>query len=423
MKTTEPIDIENAKITDKKNYLFSSTLVANGSAIGVVISTGMQTELGIIQKTMDEIKQEDTPLQKRLDEFGETLARTIGVICILVWVMNFRNFSDEAHGGFISGALYYFKVAVALAVAAIPEGLPAVITTCLALGTRRMAREKAIVRKLPSVETLGCTTVICSDKTGTLTTNEMVVKDFFYFGNSATDYLHSEVSGNSYQPEGTISNLKDGQIYQSKSLRLFVECMSLNNDAKLIKSEGKITRSGLPTEAALKVLVEKFARYDQVRLDGSLAEAYGAYLTQGYKKLATLEFSRDRKSMSVLCKDQKTGKNVMFIKGAPDYLVKSAKNVMLSNGDIVPLNDNAKKDLLERINLMAKRGLRTLAIAYKDNAGPLSDYNGPNHPAHALLANIEGYSKLESEPTILGVVGIQDPPRPEVEFISIFLIK
>ena len=228
------------------------TTVVNGTARAVVTFTGQKTAIGHIHHSISQQITEKTPLKRKLDDFGDMLAKVISVICILVWLVNFRHFWDPSHHGPLRGAIYYFKIAVALAVAAIPEGLAAVITACLALGTKKMAQKNAIVRNLPSVETLGCTNVICSDKTGTLTTNQMSVSkvhlypatclrsllspfQFTIFDAQSLSPSEYQVEGATYSPHGSVRP-SGGKSFDSslEPIRRLAEICAVCNDAKII---------------------------------------------------------------------------------------------------------------------------------------------------------------------------------------------
>eukprot|EP00923_Selenidium_pygospionis_P048064 GHVN01082811.1.p1 GENE.GHVN01082811.1~~GHVN01082811.1.p1 ORF type:complete len:1079 (+),score=163.66 GHVN01082811.1:914-4150(+) len=443
----------NCEIQSKRNILFSSTTVSSGHAVGIVYSTGMNAELGLIQAAVKSAstEEEQTPLAQKIDAFGEWLSKVIGVICVVVWIINFKNFSDPAHGGFVRGCIYYFKIAVALAVAAIPEGLPAVITTCLALGTRKMAAKNAIVRRLPSVETLGCTTVICSDKTGTLTTNEMTcVRMCLPRTSHRMDVF--KVEGVSYAPVGEIKAAAGSRGGSPKRLSLtkeeigslespsshhytfegesgrefFAKCASLCNEAKIEMKDNKYQRHGEPTEAAIRVLVEKIGCPDASlnetylqKLNRDKPQAFSEYWETDVEVQAVLEFNRDRKSMSVLAKERGThslrkGANVMYVKGAPESILDRCTSLMLPDGTVTPLTSESREAIDEHVREMGDEALRSLAFACRLNCGELSDYDGPEHNSHHRLTNPDNFVEVEKEMTFLGLVGIMDPPRPEV---------
>uniref|UniRef100_A0A8B9UXS1 Calcium-transporting ATPase n=1 Tax=Anas zonorhyncha TaxID=75864 RepID=A0A8B9UXS1_9AVES len=420
IKHADPIPDLRAVNQDKKNMLFSGTNIAAGKAVGVVIATGVYTEIGKIRNQMVETEPEKTPLQQKLDEFSQQLSKVIFLVCIAVWVINISHFSDPVHGGsWFRGAIYYFKTSVALAVAAIPEGLPAVITTCLALGTRRMAKKNAIVRSLPSVETLGCTSVICSDKTGTLTTNQMSVCRMFIMekveGTQCS--LHEfSITGSTYAPEGQI--LKDEQPVRCGQYDGLVELATicaLCNDSSLDYNESKkvYEKVGEATETALTCLVEKMNVFDTDTSKLSKVEranACNSVIKQLMRKECTLEFSRDRKSMSVYCTPTSPGHNSagskMFVKGAPESVIERCTHVRVGTAR-VPLTAPVREKILSRIRDwgMGIDTLRCLALATHDS---------PVRRETMQLHDSAAFVHYETNLTFVGCVGMLDPPRKEV---------
>ncbi|XP_042479489.1 calcium-transporting ATPase, endoplasmic reticulum-type [Macadamia integrifolia] len=437
LKSINPVLMDDCELQAKECMVFAGTTVVNGSCLCIVASTGMCTEIGKIQTQIHKasLENDDTPLKKKLDEFGGRLTTAIGIVCLVVWVINYRNFLTwELVDGWPTNlrfsfekCTYYFKIAVALAVAAIPEGLPAVITTCLALGTRKMAQKNAIVRKLPSVETLGCTTVICSDKTGTLTTNQMSVHEFFTLGGKTTSSRIFRVEGTTYDPKN--GSIVDWDCYNwDANLQAMAEICAICNDAGIFCSGRLFRATGLPTEAALKVLVEKMGVPDTKARNRIRSTQLAAdYLIDSdtvklgccewwekrSKRIATLEFDRIRKSMSVIVREP-TGSNRLLVKGAVEGVLERSSNVQLADGSIVPMDEQCRQLLLLRNLEMSSKGLRCLGLAYRDDLGEFSDYYEESHPAHKKLLDPANYSSIESNLVFVGVVGLRDPPRDEV---------
>ncbi len=467
-KEVDTVCAEDADVQSKECMVFSGTGVANGTCHIAVTATGPRTELGQTHQMIKEAEEEggDTPLKRKLDEFGEMLSLVIGVICLIVWAINYDQFLTVQWGGAggwvpqgvvfdFHRCTYYFKIAVALAVAAIPEGLPAVVTACLALGTRKMAKNNAIVRKLPSVETLGCTSVICSDKTGTLTTNQMTCTRLVKLGRKARQLEELCVTGDSYNPEdGRVEGFSAGDW--DENLKALAAVCSVCNESSLESDEtGKFRYRGSPTEAALRVLIEKLGAPEPAaqRAAAALRRAAPALNPQpvsalwegSYVRLAVLEFDRTRKSMGVVVRAGGAGEeraeaapgarrvtrsaakkgtapaggaasNVLMVKGAPECVLERCTHALLADGAVVELTAADRRAILKHAASMSSEALRCLGMAIKtEGLGALATYDGSHtHPGHALAGDPGRYTEVESGLCFLGMAGLEDPPRKEV---------
>lgn len=409
--STAVVKDDKAVLQDQVNMLFSGTTVVTGRAKVIVVLTGSNTAIGDIHESITAQISEPTPLKQKLNDFGDSLAKVITVICILVWLINIPNFNDPSHGTWTKGAIYYLKIAVSLGVAAIPEGLAVVITTCLALGTRKMAAKNAVVRSLPSVETLGSCSVICSDKTGTLTTNQMSVNKMVYLNEAGTGLTELTVEGTTFAPKGNVT--LNGQVVENLASTSFTvlqlaEVAALCNDAKLAYDSRTAAYSsvGEPTEGALRVLVEKVGPCAPA---GTALEDCGHFASatheQRLPRLATYEFSRDRKSMSVLVQNGNAKK--LLVKGAPESVIERCTSTIVgANGNRAPLTEKLQSTLLKEVVEYGNRGLRVIALASIEDVS--------QNPLVRSAKSTEQYAQLEQNMTFLGLVGMLDPPRPEV---------
>lgn len=351
-----------------QNLLYMGCTITRGRGRGKVMAVGMETEVGKIANMLQDIQSTQTPLQQRLDNLGKILVIGCLLICGVVTVMGIIRGED---------AYKMFLVGVSLAVAAIPEGLPAIVTVSLAIGVQKMMKNNALVRKLPAVETLGCTNIICSDKTGTLTQNRMTVKRVYLY-----DRLF-DVTGDGYDIKGDISYSGVKINLKHKSIKKMMDCFTICNNACIPVENKAISRkkdnySGDPTEIALLVLASKLGIIkEKVMKDCKIIREY--------------PFDSDRKMMSVIC--SMGGNKYLYSKGAPESIIKKCSHILL-NGDIVEMTHGVKERIISANNLMAKSALRVIGAAYK---------------------NLELKDKgIEEQLIFIGLAGMIDPPREEV---------
>lgn len=367
---------------DRRNMIFSGTAVTYGHGKAVIVATGMQTEMGRIAGMLKAAPDDTTPLQKQLDRTGKLL----GLIVIAIAVVMIVTIILAGHVTGFSAIFDVLILGVALAVAAVPEGLPAIVTAVLSLGVQRMARRNAIVRHLAAVETLGSATVIASDKTGTLTNNEMTVRTV------VTASGRVQLSGSGYDPEGAVSqNGRTGELDAALRFELSraLTVADRANNAELRESEGRWMVQGDPTEGALLVAARK-AGLDPERL------------STRFRRTGEIPFSSERKLMSTIHDDaERSESTLIFTKGAPDVLLGRCSHE-LRGQETAPLNDERRSEILKATEELAGEALRTLGAAYR---------RVPKAPAEATELD----ESAEHDLVFAGLIGMIDPPREEAK--------
>ena len=357
-------------IGDRKNSAFSSSIVTYGHGEGVITATGHDTEIGHIATSLDSVADKETPLQRQLKDLSKKLAILVIIVCILVFVVGYFRSNMSW--------LENFMVAVSLAVAAIPEGLTAVVTIVLSIGMNRMVERKAIVKNLVSVETLGSTTAICSDKTGTLTQNEMTITKVF------TDFKEFDVAGSGYTPEGDIT-FEGETIADHDQIKLLMTVASLSNDANLIERNGLYEITGDPTEGAMLTLAEKWSIVQED-------------LNEAHPRIDEIPFDSDRKMMTTF--HEMDGTYYAMTKGAPDIIIGNSSKIMI-DGKLEEFTEDMKRQVLEENTKLAKQALRVMAYAFK--------------PYETLEGEELTTENIEREMVFVGLTGMIDPPRPEAK--------
>ncbi|MFO7727155.1 MAG: cation-transporting P-type ATPase [Desulfonatronovibrio sp.] len=372
-KHTEPAP-RDSDLGDRSSMAYSGSLVTSGRGTGVVVATGTQTELGKISSMVQEVEKLATPLTLQMARFSKKLSAVILVMAGLMFAV----------GWFVhkSSIEHLFFAAIGFAVATIPEGLPAILSITLALGVQRMARHKAVVRLLPAVETLGSVTVICSDKTGTLTRNEMTARAVV---SAAGQY---KVSGTGYVPEGHISTEQGDHANLQKHEDIFqiIEIMAVCNEADIFEEDGQWKLNGEPTEGALRTLGRK-VDFDE----------------KPYRQLAEIPFESENKFMATLNKTPEN-KLRLLMKGAPDQLLDRCDQQLGADGNLRPLDRSFWEEQMEKL---ASRGQRIMAAAWKDSSTGRNDLESLAEKQAMSLEDVE------QGMVFAGLVGIVDPPRPE----------